>query len=119
MSRPPDRLPSNYWRQFVATSISNVGDGMAHAAAPLLALSLTNDARLIAGVSFAAFLPWLVLTLPAGVYIDRFNRTFNDHSQRDPRCALFGYWLQRLAGVTDYVVIDVDSARRRLLRSYF
>ncbi|KRO46064.1 MAG: hypothetical protein ABR75_01985, partial [Acidimicrobiia bacterium BACL6 MAG-120924-bin43] len=74
MSRPPDRLPSNYWRQFVATSISNVGDGMAHAAAPLLALSLTNDARLIAGVSFAAFLPWLVLTLPAGVYIDRFNR---------------------------------------------
>ncbi len=47
------------------------------------------------------------------------SQTFNDHSQRDPRCALFGYWLQRLAGVTDYVVIDVDSARRRLLRSYF
>jgi len=74
MSRPPDRLPSNYWRQFVATSISNVGDGMEHAAAPLLALSLTRDPRLIAGVSFATALPWLVLTLPAGVYIDRFNR---------------------------------------------
>jgi MFS family permease len=74
MSRTSERLPSNYWRQFVATSISNVGDGMEHAAAPLLALSLTSDPRLIAGVSFATGLPWLVLTLPAGVYIDRFNR---------------------------------------------
>ena len=74
MSSKSERLPSNYWRQFVATSISNVGDGMEHAAAPLLALTLTQDPRLIAGVSFAAGLPWLVLTLPAGVYIDRFNR---------------------------------------------
>ncbi len=74
MSQSTHSLPKNYWRQFAATSISNIGDGMAHAAAPLLALSLTHDARLIAGVSFAAFLPWLVLTLPAGVYIDRFNR---------------------------------------------
>ena len=74
MSSKLERLPSNYWRQFVATSISNVGDGMEHAAAPLLALTLTQDPRLIAGVSFAAGLPWLVLTLPAGVYIDRFNR---------------------------------------------
>jgi len=74
MSRSPNSLPSNYWRQFIATSISNVGDGMEHAAAPLLALSLTHDPRLIAGVSFATALPWLVLTLPAGVYIDRFNR---------------------------------------------
>lgn len=74
MSRSSKSLPSNYWRQFIATSISNVGDGMEHAAAPLLALSLTHDPRLIAGVSFATALPWLVLTLPAGVYIDRFNR---------------------------------------------
>jgi len=74
MSRSPNSLPSNYWRQFIATSISNVGDGMEHAAAPLLALSLTHDPRLIAGVSFATALPWLVVTLPAGVYIDRFNR---------------------------------------------
>ena len=74
MSRSPNSLPSNYWRQFIATSISNVGYGMEHAAAPLLALSLTHDPRLIAGVSFATALPWLVLTLPAGVYIDRFNR---------------------------------------------
>ena len=68
------KLPTNYWRQLAATAVSNIGDGMVQAAAPLLTLSLTRDTRLIAGVSFAAMLPWLVLTLPAGVYIDRFER---------------------------------------------
>ncbi len=68
------KLPSNYWRQLAATAVSNIGDGMVAAAAPLLTLSLTGDTRLIAGVSFASTLPWLVLTLPAGVYIDRFER---------------------------------------------
>ncbi len=43
-------------------------------AGPLLALSLTDDTRLIAAVSFAALLPWLVLSLPAGVYLDRHDR---------------------------------------------
>ena len=47
---------------------------MVHAAAPLLTLSLTSDERLIAGVSFCSMIPWLVLSLPAGVYIDRFDR---------------------------------------------
>jgi len=47
---------------------------MVHAAAPMLTLSLTSDERLIAGVSFCSMIPWLVLSLPAGVYIDRFDR---------------------------------------------
>ena len=47
---------------------------MVVAAAPLLAISLTDDARLIASISFAAMLPWLVLSLPAGVYLDRHDR---------------------------------------------
>ena len=68
------RLPVRYWLQFAASSISNVGDGLAFAATPLLALSLTNDTRLIGAVSFAGSLPWLILTLPAGVVIDRINR---------------------------------------------
>lgn len=69
-----EKLGSNFWRQLVATGVSNIGDGMVHAAAPLLTLSLTDDPRLIGGISFSSMLPWLVLTLPAGVYIDRFNR---------------------------------------------
>jgi len=54
--------------------VSNLGDGMVVAAGPLLALQLTNDSRLIAAVTFAAMLPWLVLSLPAGVYLDRHDR---------------------------------------------
>jgi len=68
------KLPNSFRLQFIASTISNVGDGMVAAAAPLLTLSLTSDPRLISGVSFASFLPWLLLSLPAGVYIDRFNR---------------------------------------------
>ena len=47
---------------------------MVVAAGPLLALSLTDDPRLIATVTFAAMLPWLILSLPAGVYLDRHDR---------------------------------------------
>ncbi len=68
------RLPRSYWRLFASSTISNLGDGMVVAAAPLLAISLTDDARLIASISFAAMLPWLVLSLPAGVYLDRHDR---------------------------------------------
>ena len=68
------RLPNSYWRLFTSSTISNLGDGVVVAAAPLLAISLTDDSRLIASISFAAMLPWLVLSLPAGVYLDRHDR---------------------------------------------
>ena len=67
-------LPKSYWRLFTSSTVSNLGDGMVVAAGPLLALQLTNDSRLIASVTFAAMLPWLVLSLPAGVYLDRHDR---------------------------------------------
>lgn len=72
----PERrqLPGAYWRQWIASGISNVGDGMNTAAMPLLAYSLTDDSRTIALVSFASFLPWFLLALPVGVYVDRFDR---------------------------------------------
>ena len=41
---------------------------------PLLALSLTQDTRLISAVSFSSMIPWLFLSLPAGVFIDRWDR---------------------------------------------
>jgi len=67
-------LSNSYWKLFSSSTISNLGDGMVVAAGPLLALSLTNDARLIAAVTFATMLPWLILSLPAGVYLDRHDR---------------------------------------------
>lgn len=90
MSTTDRRLPANFWRQFAATGVSNIGDGMVHAAAPLLTLSLTSDERLIAGVSFCSMIPWLVLSLPAGVYIDRFDRRKLMIVANIIRAALFG-----------------------------
>lgn len=70
----PGRLSNAYWRQWTASAVSNLGDGMNAAALPLLSLTLTDDARLVAAVSMVAFLPWLLLSLPVGVYVDRYDR---------------------------------------------
>jgi len=86
----PAALPRNFWRHFAASVSSNLGDGMVAAAAPLLALSLTDDTRLIAAVSAAAMLPWLVLSLPAGVFIDRHERRNILTASNGVRAALFG-----------------------------
>jgi len=43
--------------QFSASAVSNLGDGMNAAALPLLAIMLTDDARLISAVTFSAMLP--------------------------------------------------------------
>jgi MFS family permease len=39
-----------------------------------LALTLTDDPRLLSSVSVAAMLPWFVMALPVGVFIDRHER---------------------------------------------
>jgi len=62
---------------------------MIAAAGPLLALSLTDDVRLIAFTSVASTLPWLVLSLPAGVFIDRHDRKRILTNVNAARCALF------------------------------
>jgi MFS family permease len=63
-----------YRRVLWANAVSSVGDGAYVAALPLLAVTVTRDPRLIAVVSAAAYLPWLVLSLPAGVVVDRYDR---------------------------------------------
>lgn len=71
---PTRSLPAAYWRQWAASAISNLGDGINFVAMPLLALSLTDDERLISLVAFATFVPWVLLALPVGVIVDRFDR---------------------------------------------
>lgn len=67
-------LPAAYWKQWAASVISNLGDGINFVAMPLLALSLTDDERLLSLTVFATFVPWLVLALPIGVVVDRVSR---------------------------------------------
>ncbi|MGW3344891.1 MFS transporter [Nonomuraea rubra] len=73
-SEAAPRLTSGYWRLWWATGINSVGDGAFAAAVPLLAVTVTRDARLVSVVSAATFLPWLLLSLPAGVLVDRYDR---------------------------------------------
>jgi MFS family permease len=68
------RLGSGYWRVWWANTVSSVGDGALVSALPLLAVTITRDPRLIAVVSAAIYLPWLLLSLPAGALVDRYDR---------------------------------------------
>jgi MFS family permease len=67
-------LGANYRRLFGASTISNLGDGIGVIAYPWLATAVTRNAFLIALVTVAQRLPWLVFSLPAGVITDRYDR---------------------------------------------
>lgn len=68
------RLGREFGRFWTAAACSGVGDGISLAAAPLMASQLTDDPRLIAGVTMALTLPYVVFGIPAGVLVDRFDR---------------------------------------------
>ena len=68
------RLGSRYWRLWSASVVSNLGDGAGAIAFPWLASAVTRDPVLIAVITVARLLPWLVFTLPAGVVTDRLDR---------------------------------------------
>lgn len=59
---------------YLATTVSNIGDGMAGIAYPWLATAITRNPLLVAAVAAAQRLPWLFFTLPAGVITDRVDR---------------------------------------------
>jgi len=64
----------NYRLLLSASSVSNLGDGIAMVALPWLATMLTSDPLFIAGVATAQRLPWLLFSLPVGVWTDRADR---------------------------------------------
>ena len=68
------RLGAHYWRLWWANAISSTGDGAFVAALPLLAVTISRDPRLVAVVTAAGYLPWMVLSLPAGALVDRYDR---------------------------------------------
>jgi MFS family permease len=73
-ARSRARLGSGYWRVWWANTVSSVGDGAFVSALPLLAVTITRDPRLIAVVSAAFYLPWLLLSLPVRALVDRRDR---------------------------------------------
>jgi MFS family permease len=66
-------LGPDFARLWTASTTSAIGDGMALTAAPLMASALTDDPRLIAGVTMVLTLPYALFGIPAGVLVDRAN----------------------------------------------
>lgn len=57
-----------------ASALSNVADGIAFVSMPLLAASMTDDPRLVAGLATLYALVRLLVALPIGVWVDRIDR---------------------------------------------
>ena len=61
-------------RMWAASIISNLSDGVLLAAAPLLAIALTDNTVLISAVGACVSLPWLLFAIPIGAIVDRVDR---------------------------------------------
>lgn len=64
----------SFRRLWASAAAANLSDGVLRTAVPLFAVALTRDPLLIAGLTVAQYLPWLLLTLWSGVATDRYDR---------------------------------------------
>ncbi|WP_086842532.1 MFS transporter [Amycolatopsis kentuckyensis] len=67
-------LGGRYWRLWTSAALSNLADGILKFALPLLAIGYTRSPALVAGLTLAFTLPWLLFALPAGAIADRCDR---------------------------------------------
>jgi predicted MFS family arabinose efflux permease len=70
----PRRWSSSFRALLGAQVCSTFGDGIRQVAFPALAATLTQDPVLVAGLTFALMLPWLLFSLHAGAIADRVDR---------------------------------------------
>ncbi|GAB2851741.1 MFS transporter [Microbacterium insulae] len=70
----PRRMGRDFRWLLSSSWTSNLGDGIALAAAPLLIASLTDSAVLVAAGAMMQFLPWLLFGLLAGAVADHHDR---------------------------------------------
>jgi MFS family permease len=74
VGRASERLPVDFWRFWLASTVSNLGDGVRMVALPLLAARLSDDPLIVAGITALAFLPWVVVGPVSGAVVDRVDR---------------------------------------------
>ncbi|MFB7425529.1 MFS transporter [Streptomyces hydrogenans] len=67
-------MPGGFGRLWTAQTVSSLGDGVSHAALPLIALTLTRDPMALAVVTAAGTLPWLLFGVLGGALVDRWDR---------------------------------------------
>src|SRR4051794_29378629 len=61
-------------RLWAAAAAGNLGDGIYRVAILLLAARLTADPLAFSALTALGYVPWLVLGLPSGVLVDRYDR---------------------------------------------
>ncbi len=108
MTTSQSQLGGRFWSLWSAFTTSNLGDGLSLVAFPLLAINLTDDARLVAVVSMARVLPFLVVGLPAGVILDRSDRRVLAMFAQVGRAVAMG--LMAVAIVNDAATIALTAA---------
>ena len=70
----PARLGRSFRWLLASSWTTNLGDGIALAAGPLLIASETDDPTIVASAFLLQQLPWILVGLQAGVIADRFDR---------------------------------------------
>jgi MFS family permease len=90
-------------RMWASSMVSNLSDGILIAAAPLLAISLTDSTVLISAIGATVMLPWLLFAIPIGVLVDRVDRRFILAGANATRSAVVGVLALLIA--TDHVTI--------------
>lgn len=94
-------------RMWAASLISNLSDGVLMAAAPLLAISLTDNTVLISAIGATVMLPWLLFAIPIGAMVDRIDRRFILASANAIRANIVGGLALAIAtnAITIYMLI--------------
>ncbi|MFI2670374.1 MFS transporter [Streptomyces albidoflavus] len=98
-------LPAGFGRLWTAQTISSLGDGVSHAALPLIALTLTRDPMALAVVTAAGTLPWLLFGVLGGALVDRWDRRRTMWVADASRAALLA--IPALAAVFDVLSIPL------------
>ena len=106
----PAGLGLNYRKLWASSAAANLADGIFQVALPLMAVALTTSPALIAGVSIAGRLPWLVFVLFAGALADRVDRRITMRNVQVMRVvALGGLALLAVAGGLSLPVLYVTA----------
>ena len=90
-------------RLWASSLVSNLADGVLMAAAPLLAITLTDSTVLISAIGAMVMLPWLLFAMPIGVMVDRVDRRFILAGSNAIRSAVIGAVALGIA--TDHITI--------------
>jgi MFS family permease len=88
-------------RLLIGWSASMVGDGVRVAALPLFAAVSTRDPLAVSAVALAEVLPWLLVAMPAGALVDRW----------DPRSVVLGaHWLRAAVTIALAAAVATGTA---------